>query len=162
MDAQNVVRLQSSSKTKKARRATRANRALRRQAVVATCVGSVAVLITALSLSHLANGVRLITGCEQWEAWAMSIAIDVGFIATKFCTLVVAEKLHKKISTLANVTIVGTLAGSAAMNVYAFAAQASNVYILSAAIALGLAIPALIFAFMRLGAALWFDCQNRN
>jgi uncharacterized membrane protein len=32
----------------------------------------------------------------------------------------------------------------------------------AAAVALGLAIPALIFAFMRLGAALWFDVQNRG
>jgi hypothetical protein len=52
----------------------------------------------------------------------MSIAIDIGFVATKFCTLVVGEKLRKKIATLSNVTIVGTLAGSAGMNVYAFAA----------------------------------------
>jgi hypothetical protein len=120
------------------------------------------VLITALSLSHLASGVKLITGCESWEAWAMSIAIDIGFVATKFCTLVVGEKLRKKIATLSNMTIIGTLAGSAGMNVYAFAAQASNPYMLAAAIALGLAIPALIFAFMRLGAALWFDVQNRG
>jgi len=163
MDTQNVVRLPSARNvSKKARRATRATRALRRQAIVAASIGSVAVLITALSLAHLAAGVRLITGCEQWEAWAMSVAIDIGFVATKFCTLVVGEKLRKKIATLSNITIVGTLAGSAGMNVYAFAAQATNAWVLAAAIALGLAIPALIFAFMRLGAALWFDCQNRG
>lgn len=166
MANQNVISLNPSSKTtKQTRRATRsirATRARRRQAIVAGCVGSVGVLITALSLSHLASGVRLITGCELWEAWAMSVAVDVGFVATKFCTLVVGEKLRKKIATLSNVTIVGTLAGSAGMNVYAFASQATNPYVLAAAIALGLAIPALIFAFMRLGAALWFDCQNRT
>jgi len=37
-----------------------------------------------------------------------------------------------------------------------------NNTLMAAAVALGLAIPALIFAFMRLGAALWFDCQNRS
>lgn len=157
----NVVRLNTSAKSaiKQTRRTTRA---LRRQAAVARCIGSVAVLIAALSLSHLASGVKLITGCEAWKAWAMSIAIDIGFVATKFCTLVVGEKFRKKIATLSNVTIVGTLGGSVGMNVYAFAAQATNPYALAAAVALGLAIPALIFAFMRLGAALWFDCQNRT
>jgi hypothetical protein len=155
-----VVALKPTAKsTKQVRRTTRA---IRRQAVVAGCIGGVAALITALSLSHLASGVKLITCCEPWEAWAMSIAIDCGFVATKFCTLVVGEKLRKKIATLANATIVGTLAGSAGMNVYAFAAQAANPYALAAAVALGLAIPALIFAFMRLGAALWFDCHNRT
>jgi hypothetical protein len=60
-------------------------------------------------------------------------------VATKFCTFVVGEKLRKKIATLSDVTIVGTLAGSAGMNVYAFAAQATNPYALAAAVALGLA-----------------------
>jgi hypothetical protein len=65
--------------------------------------------------------------------------------------------------TLANITIIGTLAGSAGMNIYAFASQAgSNPFMLAAAVALGLGIPSLIFAFMRVGAALWFDCQNRT
>jgi hypothetical protein len=62
----------------------------------------------------------------------MSIAIDIGFVATKFCTLVVGEKLRKKIATLSNATIVGTLAGSAGT-------QATNPYALAAAVALGLA-----------------------
>jgi hypothetical protein len=74
--------------------------------------------------------------------------------------LVVGEKLREKIATLSNMTIIGTLTGSAGMNVYTFAAQASNSYALAAAIALGLAM-ALIFAFMRLGAALWFDSTAR-
>jgi hypothetical protein len=47
----------------------------------------------------------------------MSVAIDIGFVATKFRTLVVGEKLRKKIATLSNLTIIGTLAGSAGMNV---------------------------------------------
>jgi hypothetical protein len=59
---------------------------------------------------------------------SQSIAIDIGFLATKFCILDVGEKLRKKIATLSNVTIGGTLAGSAGMKVYALAAQATNPY----------------------------------
>jgi NO-binding membrane sensor protein with MHYT domain len=40
-------------------------------------------------------------------------------------------------------------AGMAAMNVYAFTAQASGPWMTAAGVALGLAIPALIFAFIR-------------
>jgi hypothetical protein len=43
-----------------------------------------------------------------------------------------------------------------------FATQASNPYALAAAIVLGLAIPALTFTFMRLGAKLWFDLTGQN
>ena len=48
------------------------------------------------------------------------------------------------------------------MSAFAFAAEASNPWIMAAPRSgSGSPIPALIFAFMRLGAALWFDCQNR-
>jgi len=63
---------------------------------------------------------------------------------------------------LANCTVVGTLAGMAAFNVLAFTANASGPVMTAAGVALGLAIPALIFAFMRVLAALWFDYQNRG
>jgi hypothetical protein len=42
------------------------------------------------------------------------------------------------------------------------ATNAEGPVMTAAAVVLGLAIPALIFAFMRLGAALWFDVQNRG
>jgi hypothetical protein len=89
---------------------------------------------------------------------AQSIAIDLGFVASKLCTLVLGEKLRKKIATLSDVTIGGTLAGSAGMKVYAFTAQAPNPY--GSRPRRSRACD--LFAFMRLGATLWFDCQNRT
>ena len=50
----------------------------------------------------------------------------------------------------------------AAFNVLAFTANASGPVMMAAGVALGFAIPALIFAFMRVLAALWFDYQNRG
>jgi hypothetical protein len=33
------------------------------------------VVLLYLSLNHLANGVRIVTGCEPWEATAMAIGL---------------------------------------------------------------------------------------
>jgi hypothetical protein len=161
----NVVPLNSTrkqSRTRKAPRVRRATKSLRRQAYIAAGIGMVALVVTGLSLHHLAAGIRAITGAAEWEGWCMAVAIDIGFVFVKLSTLVANEHVRRQIGTLANITIIGTLAGSAGMNIYAFAVQASNPYALAAAVALGLGIPALIFAFMRVGAALWFDCQNRT
>ena len=52
--------------------------------------------------------------------------------------------------------------GSAGMNAFAFAAQASNPWMMGAAVTLGVAIPSLIFAMTKVGALLWIDCQART
>jgi hypothetical protein len=54
-----------------------------------------------------------------------------------------------------------TLTGSAGMNALAFAAQVVGAYMTAAAITLGVAIRALIYALTRVGAALYIDCHAR-
>jgi hypothetical protein len=162
---QNVIALKTTSKrksTKAAPRGRRASKSLRRQAYIASGLGTVTLLIIGLSLSHSVHGVEQITGCYPWEAWAMGTSVEVGFVLTKLAMLVANENVRRQIGTLANCTIVGTLAGMAAFNVLAFAGHASSPLMMAAGVALGLAIPALIFAFMRVLAALWFDYQNRG
>ena len=44
---------------------------------------------------------------------------------------------------------------------FAFAAQTTNLWMTSAAITLGVAIPALVYALMRVGAALYIDCHSK-
>jgi hypothetical protein len=142
------------------RRDQRASRALRRQGGTAVAIGGVAVTLTALSLSHLAHGITIVTGAETWEAWAMAVGIDLGFIALELSQIAtVSDRLRKNVSRFARPAILGTLAGSAAMNAFAFAAQAANPWMLAAAITLGVAIPALICALTRVGAALYLDCD---
>jgi hypothetical protein len=143
-------------------RGRRAVKALRRQALIAAGIGAVTLLIIGLSLSHSVHGVQIITGCAAWESWAMATSIEIGFVLTKLAMLIANERVRRQVGWLANCTIVGTLAGMAAMNVFAFAGQASGPAMTAAGVALGLAIPCLIFAFMRVLAALWFDYQNRG
>jgi hypothetical protein len=135
----------------------RAHKALRRQAGTAAGVGLVAVTLTTLSLSHLAHGIEIVTGCQSWEGWAMAIGIDLGFVALELSQLAIGDKLRKQVARFARPAILGTLAGSAAMN--AFAAQA-NGYVMMA-VTLGVAIPTLIYALTRVGAALATDCHGR-
>jgi hypothetical protein len=66
--AANLVQLKSSQKTpRQVRGSNRAARALSRQAGTAIGVGAVAVTLTALSLSHLAAGINLVTSCPPWR-----------------------------------------------------------------------------------------------
>ena len=142
-------------------RKRRAMKALRRQAGTALGVGAVAVTLTALSLSHLAHGIEIVTGCQSWEGWSMAVGIDCGFIALELSQLAVTDKLRRQVSRFARPAILGTLAGSAGMNAFAFAAQAVNQYMMAAGITLGVAIPALTYALTRVGAALATDCHVR-
>ena len=129
---------------------------------IAVAIGGVAVTLTALSLSHLAHGITIVTGASWWEAWAMAIGIDLGFVALELGQLAtVTDKMRRQVSRFARPAIVGTLAGSAAMNAFAFAAQAASPWMIAAAVTLGVAIPALIYALTRVGAALYIDCHAR-
>ena len=144
------------------RQSTRATRAMRRQSYAAVAIGVVAVTLTALSLSHLAHGIAIVTGAAGWESWAMATGIDLGFVAIELAMItVVSERIRRQVATFGRPAIWGTLAGSAAMNAFAFASQASNPYAMAAGLALGVAVPALIYALTRIGAALATDCHAR-
>lgn len=133
---------------------------IRRQAMASAAVGAVGLVLTGLSLSHLSHGVALATGVPQWEAWSMAIGIDLGFIGLECAQLCAAtETVRKTVSRYARPSIIATLAGSAVMNAFAFASGAVG-WLVAPAIALGLAIPALIYVLTRIAVAMWIDCQR--
>jgi hypothetical protein len=140
----------------------KALKALRRQSGAAIAIGAVGVTLVTLSLDHLARGIELVTGAATWEAWAMAVGIDLGFVTLEASQLAaIGEKLRKQIAHWTRPAILGTLIGSAGMNAFAFAAQTTNLWMTSAAITMGIAIPALIYALMRVGAALYIDCHSK-
>ena len=84
----------------------------------------------------------------------MAIGIDLAFIALEIAMLAAAtDRVRREIGTYCKVAIAGTLAGSAALNAIAFAAAATGWWIYPAA-ALGIAVPALIFALSKVAFAL--------
>jgi hypothetical protein len=159
-----VVQLKTSKQVNTAtRHSTRITKAIRRQAGTAVGIGTVAVTLTALSLSHLSHGIEIVTGAQSWESWAMAVGIDLGFVALELAQIAtVAERVRKQIGKYARPAIIGTLIGSAGMNAFAFAAQTVNPWMMAAAVTLGVAIPSLIYALTRVGAALYIDCHSRG
>jgi hypothetical protein len=122
----------------------------------AAAVLAVAVILLALSLSHLAAGIALVTGAGPSDGWAMAAGIDLGFIALELAVLAAPADKRPAVVRYAAPAIVATLAASAAMNAFAFAAHADG-FMLYPAIGLGLAIPALIYALVKVAATLWID-----
>jgi hypothetical protein len=90
----------------------------------------------------------------------MASGIDLGFISTELAMLTASDKERKTLAKFANPAIIGTLAGSAIMNSFAFAREAEGAIMTGAAIALGVAIPALVYAFTRIAANRWASAQS--
>lgn len=133
----------------------------RRQAFAATGIGIVAFTLTALSLSHLAHGIEIVTQAPVWESWAMAIGIDLGFIALEMATICAAtDGVRKQIGKFAKPAILGTLAASALMNAFAFASSVTSWQMQVPAVCLGVAVPALIYSLVRIGAAMWLNCDK--
>lgn len=131
---------------------------LKRQRMAATALGTVAVTLTALSLSHLVQGIEIVTHAQGWEAWVMAIGVDLGFVSLELAQVATTtETLRRSVKRYTAPAIIGTLAGSAVMNAFAFASHATGICMTTAAIVMGVAIPALIYALTRIGAALYID-----
>lgn len=132
-----------------------------RQAHAAAGIGAVALTLTSLSLSHLSHGIEMVTGAPSWESWAMATGIDLGFIALEMATICAAtDTVRKQVARYSKPAIIGTLTASALLNSLAFAAGVDNLASKAAAVALGVAIPALIYALTRIGAALYLNCDR--
>ena len=116
----------------------------------------VAVILLALNLSHLAAGIALVTGAGPSDGWLLAIGIDLGFIALELAVLAAPVDKRTTVNRCAAPAIIGTLATSAAMNGFAFGAHADGL-MLYPAVALGFAIPGLIYALVRVGATLWIE-----
>lgn len=141
----------------------KAAKKLQRQSKAAIGIGVVATTLTALSLSHLAHGIEIVCCAPSWQGWAMAVGIDCGFIGLELASISAATvHVGKQIATFAKPAIIGTLVLSALMNAFAFAEAATGVYLTVAAIMIGLAIPALIYALTRVGAAMYIDCHTRS
>lgn len=136
-------------------------RKIARQGFASYAVGTVALVLTGLSLSHLAAGVQTLTHGSEWHAWAMALGIDLGFIGLELAQLcVTTADLRRTVERFACPAVQGTLVMSALMNAYAFAIHAPNAWFAGAACVLGVSIPALIYVLTRVSVAMWIDCQK--
>jgi hypothetical protein len=136
-------------------------RRMKRQTHAAVGIGVIAGTLIALSLSHLAHGIEIVTAAPSWESWAMAVGIDLGFVALEMAGVLAATaSLRKEIHKYSRPAIVGTLIGSAAMNAFAFAAPCTSYYLMAAAIVLGVAIPGMVYALTKIGAAMYLATKS--
>ena len=143
--------IQASQETKPSKAA---KREARRQAIVTSAVAGVALTLTGLSLTHLTSGIAKVTGGSSLESAAMAIGIDLGFVALEIAQVIrLPDATAKTVRRFAHPATLGTLAASAALNAFGFADHAAG-YMIYPAIALGCAIPALIYALTRVAMAM--------
>lgn len=124
-------------------------RAAAMQRRIGYAFGGLAFSLTALSLSHLAEGVSRVAHRPAWEGWSVAVAIDCGFIAAELLPFMasaacVTDTKWSRIGLSAAV-----LCASAAFNSAAFMGDAVGPMRL-AAIALGVAVPCAIATFVSL------------
>jgi len=163
--AANVLKLPKTAPSRRERPLTRSRhfaRKMARQSHAAAMVGTVAATLVGLSLSHLAHGIELVTSAPSWESWAMAVGIDLGFVSLEVSQLTAStDKLRRTIERFSKPAIWATLAGSAALNAFAFAAQAPADWRGYGAMVLGACIPAMIYALTRIGAAMYLDLHSK-
>lgn len=130
--------------------------ATKQQAIAAGVLGMVGIVLTALSLTHLAAGIGIVTSAPIWECWALGIGIDLGFVALELAKVLCRERTIKEVNGLLNTGIVGTLMGSAILNAFAFGNAAAGLLVYPA-VALGISIPALVYCLTRIGCKAWIE-----
>jgi hypothetical protein len=129
--------------------------ALRRQHVAAAAVATLAGALTFLSVHHLATGYGAVTHCADWEAIVSAIGLDCGFLLLEIAQLVtVRDTTLKVVARWANPAIAVTLAGSAALNSFAFMQGATSPLAIDAAAAIGCFLPGFIYVLTRVSAHL--------
>jgi hypothetical protein len=128
---------------------------MRRQHVAAGAVATLAGTLTFLSVHHLAFGYQAVTGCDWWEALISAIGIDVGFLLLETAQLVtVRDTTLRYVARWANPAIAVTLAGSAALNSFAFMQGATGPLSIGAAVLMGCFLPGFIYVLTRVSAHL--------
>jgi hypothetical protein len=161
MASASVVQLNPTKKPvgRKGRRAPKA--ALFRRHAPALGLGCVLVVLLYLSLNHLAHGVRIVTGCEPWEATAMAIGLDLLIVGLE-CAMVVTAgtRAYKPVARFANPALIVAFLWSAGLNAFAFSAASSVLWMSVVAASLGASIPALIYAGTRSWAALTIESRR--
>jgi hypothetical protein len=137
MATTNVLQLRSVPKTSpRKRRVTRA--AIIRRHAPAVGLGAVILVLIGLSLSHLAHGVSIVTGCADWEAYAMAVGLDLFIVGLEVAMVVTAgTKAHKPVTHFANRALIAAFTWSAGLNAFAFSAASAALWMAVTAASLG-------------------------
>jgi F0F1-type ATP synthase assembly protein I len=135
---------------------------IKAQRVSAGLLGGVAAVLTGLSLSHLADGIALITHSTGWQPWAMAVGIDIGMAATELAALTAGPTVRAQTRWYSASMLAGTLGLSSAMNSFEFASRASSLPFEIAGVVFGIAVPAAVYALIRQATSHYLDSHRRS
>jgi hypothetical protein len=169
--AQNIVALPNVKTATKSRRSkfghhnltNSMRRKYKAQRMVAGSIFCISAGVVALSLGHLTQGVIDHTGSDLWQAGLMAAGIDLLMLAHKAGAMVAAtEAVRRKIAPWTMATVIGTSIMSAYMNAFEFAQHAHSQLQFYGGIALGCAIPAMVYASLVVGFYMWSMVGHRD
>ena len=125
-----------------------------RQFFAGAFISTIAVVATAVSVTHLSHGIRFVTHCPQWEAWALAGVIDLGFVGFKACDIVgyTADARHAN-QTWGKWCILATVILSAILNALTFSNNVEGLTLKIGACALGCFVPCIIMGAFKVGSA---------
>jgi len=155
------IQLKTTAKTSTARKTRRhASHSLRKHAPAAG-LGAVILVLLYLSLSHLARGITIVTGCEMWEGTAMAIGLDLLIVALEVAMVsTVGTKAYEPVARFANPALCVAFLWSAGLNAFAFSSTSTVLWMAVTAASLGASIPGLIYAGTRAWAALAISART--
>lgn len=146
-------------RTKTVTKTARANRTQRNTAYAMIAVAMIAL---AISLTDISSGVQIITntGVPVWQAWALAIVFELGYVFLDLGTLACGDdKTRKTVSKLARPMSYGLMLGSAAINALVFAHGATGYASMAASIILGFTVTAMVFTLTKVGAEMLIRCR---
>lgn len=101
-------------------RVSGSGRVTRRVKPAAVFLCAVTIALLAISLTHLADGMIMLTDCPAWQGWAMAIGVDAMLIAVEFALLTADDTSRMHIQHAAHGLMAMTLCMSAYLNALAF------------------------------------------
>jgi lipopolysaccharide export LptBFGC system permease protein LptF len=163
MNTATITKLNVTTQAKpRAKTATKTARATRTQRNTAYAMISVAMVALAISLTDISSGVMIITntGVPTWQAWALAIVFELGYVFLDLGTLACGDdKTRKTVSKIARPMSYGLMLGSAAINALVFAHGATSYTSMGASVLLGFTITAMVFTLTKVGAEMLIRCR---
>ena len=132
-------------------------RRVKLQCYSAGLLAGVASVMTVVSLTHVADGVQLVThgAVPDWQAWLLAIGLDVNYIAMELAAIVAATATVKdKLHRLTRWGIPSVMSFSMALNAIEFCTKAVDSFDVAKGVVGGVVLPLFVFLTFRMAAVL--------
>ena len=124
-------------------------------------LGVVILVILGVSLEHLAHGIATVTKSAAWAAWSLSVAIDVGMVASEITLILLAKMPDLGVEKYAKRYVIATIVVSMALNTLGFWPADPTPVATALAVVLGCGIPAGVYHLTRVAGKVWLARSHK-